>query len=142
VTESPGAEEKLGAEATSVNAIPQQAPTQLAEVVEQPAKVSSPLTLNIDRILALPPTEYTLQLLGSRKEESIIASKAKIAGGDNMLYFEKPHKGAPWYVLIYGHYADRAAAKAAAKKLSAELKGIKPWIRKVSDIQATIKANQ
>ena len=106
------------------------------------AEASSPLALSIDSILALPPTEYTLQLLGSRKEESILASKAKIADDGNMLHFEKPHKGAPWYVLIYGHYADRATANAAAAKLSAELKGIKPWVRKVSDIQATINANQ
>lgn len=148
VTALPEAEKKLAAEVppatqlASKNTISEQAVVQVPDVVSQPTKPLSSLSRNIDSVLAIPPSEYTLQLLGSRKEKSIIASKAKIPGSDNMLYFEKQHKGAPWYVLIYGHYADRAAANTAAAKLTAELKGIKPWVRKVSDIQTTIKANQ
>ncbi|MEH6358302.1 MAG: AAA family ATPase [Pseudomonadales bacterium] len=136
------AEVPVTSEEASINANLEQAPIQASDVVVQPTKQSSSLSRNIDNILAFPPSEYTLQLLGSRKEESITASKAKIPGSENALYFEKQHKGAPWYVLIYGHYADRATAKTAAATLSAKLKGIKPWIRKVSDIQSTIKANQ
>lgn len=94
------------------------------------------------RILAVTSTDYTMQLLGSHKEESIQTMLAKMPDDNNLMYFKKTHKGAPWYVLIYGHYAGRSEANAAAQQLPAALKGVKPWIRRVSAIQETIKANQ
>lgn len=112
---------------------------QRQAIVAQPA---SRLRRDAERILAFDPSEYTMQLLGSYKEESIVAVLQKLPGDENLLFFKKTHKGEPWYVLIYGHYADRAAADSAAKKLPAALKGIKPWIRGVSGIQDTVKANQ
>jgi len=116
-------------------------PRQQTSVV-QLVLPSSKLLRDTERILAIDESEYTMQLLGSHKEESITVILSKLPDDNNLMYFEKTHKGAPWYVLIYGHYADRTAANTATKKLPAALKGIKPWVRRVSAIQDTISARQ
>jgi len=116
--------------------------TPATEVVVQKIEQSTRLAQDTARILALSTSEYTMQLLGSQKEESILKIMAKLPDDTNLMYFEKTHKGAPWFVLIYGHYTNRAAANAAATKMPTALKGIKPWIRGISGIQDTIKAHQ
>jgi|GEM_PF-1616791 len=112
------------------------------EVVALEIEQSTRLAQDTARILTFPSSEYTMQLLGSQKEESILEIMAKLPDDTNLMYFEKTHKGSPWFVLIYGHYTDRAAANAAATKMPTALKGIKPWIRGISGIQDTIKAHQ
>jgi len=111
------------------------------EVVVPKAEPSTRLAQDAARILAFSSSEYTMQLLGSKKEESIHKIMAKLPDDTNLMYFEKTHKGAPWFVLVYGHYTSRAAANAAAAKMPAALNGIKPWVRGISGVQDTIKAH-
>jgi len=94
------------------------------------------------RILAFKSTDFTMQLLGTHKKESIQKILDQLPGNSQPKYFQKTHKGAPWYVLIYGNYPDRAAANAATTTLPKVLRSFKPWVRGVSGIQDTIKANQ
>lgn len=108
----------------------------------KPDVAASRLQQDTARILAFKPTGFTMQLLGSHKEESIKKILDKLPGDSKPMYFQKTHKGAPWYVLIYGNYPDRATANAAATTLPKALTGFKPWVRGVSGIQDTIKASQ
>lgn len=112
------------------------------EAVPKPDVAASRLQEDTARILAFKPTGFTMQLLGSHKEESIKKILDKLPGDSKPMYFQKTHKGAPWYVLIYGNYPDRDAANAAATTLPKALKGFKPWVRGVSGIQDSIKASQ
>jgi len=123
-----------------VGAVEEEKPA--TDVVVQKAEQSTRLAQDTTRILAFPSSEYTMQLLGSKKEESIHKVMAKLPDDTNLMYFEKTHKDAPWFVLIYGHYADREAANVATTKMPAALKGVKPWIRGMSGVQDTIKAQQ
>jgi DamX protein len=123
--------------ALPVEAIPQSKTTSVA-----PEVPTSRLLQDAARILAFKPTDFTMQLLGSHKEESIKKILDKLPGDSQPMYFQKTHKGAPWYVLIYGDYPDRAAANAATTTLPRVLRSFKPWVRGVSGIQDTIKANQ
>jgi DamX protein len=104
---------------------------------DEPAE-DSLLRQHARRILAFDNATYTMQLLGSRKEESILATMGKLPGDPDLLYFEKTHKGAPWYVLIYGNYPNRAAADQAAANLPKPLGKLKPWVRGVAGIQKEV----
>jgi len=103
---------------------------------------SSRLAQDMASILTFKSTDFTMQLLGSHKEESIQKILDKLPGESKSMYFQKTRQGAPWYVLIYGNYPDRDSANAATSTLPNELKGFKPWVRGVSGIQDTIKENK
>ena len=89
------------------------------------------------KILAFDSAGYTLQLLGSHKEASILKVLDSLSANDDAMYFQKVHKGEPWYVLIYGYFPDKAAANSAT--LPKSLQSFKPWVRPIAAIQETIK---
>lgn len=104
----------------------------------QPSSNESLLRRHARQILAFEESAYTMQLLGSRNEDSILTTMNKVPGDVNLFYFEKTHKGAPWYVLIYGSYPSRAAADNAAANLPKALGNLKPWVRGVAGIQKEV----
>lgn len=104
----------------------------------QPSSNESLLRRHARQILAFEESAYTMQLLGSRNEDSILMTMSKVPGDVNLFYFEKTHKGAPWYVLIYGSYSSRAAADTAAANLPEALGNLKPWVRGVASIQKEV----
>ena len=89
-------------------------------------------------LLSQEPDHFTLQLFGTNKssnaDQFIEQHKLKDKAG----YFHNRHKGGDWYSVVYGIYPDQAAAKKASQTLPASLKKIKPWIRRLDDIQASI----
>jgi len=90
-------------------------------------------------ILALAPTEYTIQLMGSRTHDRIEKLMVEVAAEDQFMLFETIHKKEPWVVLLYGHFKDRQGALVAESKLHPDLRKLNPWIRRVADIQQTLK---
>jgi DamX protein len=62
-------------------------------------------------LLEQPATSYTLQLLGSRKEDSIDAfiSRHRL-DPDKSAWYRTRYKNDDWYVLVYGIYPDRQSA--------------------------------
>gem|GEM_PF-6056769 len=92
-------------------------------------------------ILALAPTDYTIQLMGSRTHDRIDQLIATVTQDEQFMRFETTHKNAPWVVLIYGHYQDRQKAVEAESKLPPELRNLnKPWIRLVVGIQEILRS--
>jgi len=70
---------------------------------------------------------YTIQLMSVSRE---IALKKYIAAhGNDSNYFYKPDPAKNRYILFYGHYANEAEAAAALRKLPAELRQTKPWVK-------------
>ena len=73
-------------------------PEVVSQPVEQPTEM---LDEEID-LLALSPSQYSLQLLGSRSEENVQNFIAQHQDSELLTYFETRHEGRPWYVVIYG----------------------------------------
>lgn len=112
---------------------------ELAAVVDAAAPLNESLLMSHSRqILAFNKSGYTMQLLGSRNVDSILTTMNKRPNDKNLLYFEKTHKGAPWYVLIYGNYPDKEAADRAAANLPKALGNLKPWVRSIAGIQKEV----
>ncbi len=93
-------------------------------------------------LLAQNPTGFTLQLFGTNKKENAdeFINEHKIS--DKAGYFYTKNKGQDWYSVVYGQYSDQTQATSAAKALPKSLKKIKPWVRRLDDIQANINANR
>lgn len=78
---------------------------------------------------------YVLQLFGVRDRGAAAKFIETRKIGDNSAILVTKHKGAPWYVVVYGYYPDRAAATAAIPDLPANLAATKPWARPVASLQ-------
>ena len=44
-----------------------------------------------------------------------------------------------WTAVVYGDYGTREEARAMVDRLKPKLKGVKPWIRPLADVQASIQ---
>ena len=93
-------------------------------------------------LLGQNPEAFTLQLFGTNKPDNAdqFINQHKIS--QRAGYFYTKSKGQDWYSVVYGQYENQSLASAAAKKLPASLKKIKPWVRRLDDIQASINANR
>jgi septal ring-binding cell division protein DamX/type II secretory pathway predicted ATPase ExeA len=94
------------------------------------------------KLLSLPSNNFTLQLLGSRSENNVRNFIAQNSNDDNISYFETRFQEKPWYVVVYGNYPDRAAAKAAVASLPRPLSELEPWARNLAQIQRDIRTYQ
>lgn len=99
---------------------------------------SSPVSAR-DQILAFPASEYTLQLLGAASKANV-ESFVQRNSTSPLYWFETRNQGRPWFVVIHGHYPNRAAAQAAASSLRGELGGLEPWIRSLAAVQGDIRS--
>ncbi len=90
-------------------------------------------------LLQQPEQRYSLQLLGSRKADSITdyIRQHKLAMEQSAIYRGK-FRGGEWYVLMYGIYPDRQAAIDARAGLPAAVRKDKPWPRTLKSVQTAI----
>lgn len=92
-----------------------------------------------DELLKWPDSGYTLQLLAARAEESVEQFLKAQSNPERFYYFKTTYKNAPWHVVVYGQFADRAAAMNAVKTLPAELRKLRPWARSVAGVKSDIR---
>ncbi|KAF0191708.1 MAG: DamX protein [Gammaproteobacteria bacterium] len=86
------------------------------------------------------PGHFTLQLMSSGKEASIISFIKKRRLESDTAYFRTLRNGKDWYAVVYSIYPSLDAAVAAAGQLPDSLSDIKPWVRGMDSIHADITA--
>ena len=84
------------------------------------------------------PGQYTIQLAGAGDEAAIEAVMQGSSLPGELAVVQTLRNGKPWYALIYGRFADKAAAQGTAARLPAALKKAGPWIRQFSALQDEI----
>jgi DamX protein len=110
---------------------------------------NEPVTLQIDETKPLTKDEqwlvqqngehYTLQVMGTHDPMnlSVFTQKYQI---DNVRMFETQYQNKAWYILVLGVYSSRSVADQALSQLPEQLKQeSKPWVRRISGIQAAIR---
>jgi DamX protein len=91
-------------------------------------------------LLKQPGSQYSLQLLGTRHEQSIFDyMKQNQLDPARCAYYRGSFKGGEWYVLVYGVFPDRQAALDARTDLPARVKKERPWPRSLASVQAAIR---
>jgi outer membrane protein assembly factor BamD len=88
-------------------------------------------------IRAQGPGMYTIQLFSTSSEEALrsFARRHRIA---DLAWFQAGAGERIWFSLIHGAFATVDEARTAAERLPAVLRTEKPWIRKMSDVQALL----
>lgn len=145
--------------ADETEAILAPSPTQTAAPIISPAPTiqfeaesPSPITTEFEQdpissnairqenwILQQNPKEYTLQLLATINETSLIDFIKKHNIQTEVAYYRSKKSGKTWYSLVYGTYDTYSVAQQAVQELPPKLKNLKPWVRNFSQIQKRIK---
>lgn len=76
---------------------------------------------------------YTIQLLGSFNETTAIELIERHEDGA-LYYVRSEHQGQPWFVVLYGEYAERADARGAIDMLPESLRNMQPWARPIDGL--------
>ncbi|MFV1984488.1 MAG: SPOR domain-containing protein [Thiohalomonadales bacterium] len=87
------------------------------------------------------PTNYTLQLLGTRNESSVKKFVLENNLQGKAIYFNVKRQGKDWFALVYGVYPDKNSALKARSSLSKTLQKAKPWPRNFASIHAELDKN-
>jgi DamX protein len=100
----------------------------------------SGLVVREQRLLALDPGMFMLQVLGSSSEEGVRDYVKRYVGRLPVSYFRAEMHQKPWYVVVVGPYASRGLAEQAVQKLPLEVQKLQPWVRSAASVQDAIKA--
>jgi DamX protein len=92
-------------------------------------------------LLAQNPANYTIQLLGVRNEQSLLAFIAdhRLDRTGEAAYYRSRFKGGIWFPLVYGTYPTVDEARGAIAGLPEKIRKTSPWIRKMSAVHAEIR---
>ncbi|UCE89145.1 MAG: SPOR domain-containing protein [Pseudomonadota bacterium] len=120
----------------AVTAAPQPAVAQLARA--RPA----PVIRRDEWYQVQPADRYTLQLFSSHQEQAALRFIAERAPQGEVGYVHTMREGRHWYSVLYGSYADAEAARQGAQAVTAERPEIRPWVRRLGNIQAAIDLAQ
>ena len=113
-----------------------------SDVVER----AKPLVRNVDTsprhsrfrsdewVLSQQNGAYTIQVLGSRNEQTAIKYIESERSLEELVYIESLYKEKPWFVVVLGVYPDKTAAKVKMNKLPSSVKKQKPWIRSLKGL--------
>lgn len=109
---------------------------------ESESSISPPAlgtSVTAEQILDLPAEYYVVQLAAFREKTEVLAFIQQHGLGDPP-YGRVMRNGEAWYVLLYGVWPSLSAAEVAVLGRPLSLQGISPWVRKLGDLQAAIRA--
>jgi DamX protein len=89
-------------------------------------------------LASLPAGNVTLQLSGASQSNSLEAF-AKKQNLNNYWIYETRRDGKPWFVLIYGSYANVQEANKAVATLPADVQAKKPWVKPIRQVHQESK---
>lgn len=90
-------------------------------------------------LLKQSPTLYSIQLANLPSEKSAKAFITRRSLRTDVAYFRVRRNGRPTYSIVHGLYSSHEDAQRAAVRLARQLKITKPWVRRLSAIQAQIR---
>lgn len=94
--------------------------------------------LSASNLTAIPASNYTLQLSGASRQDTLEAFAKKNLNGNYAIY-KTQRGGNPWYVLIYGNYRNISEAKQAVGSLPTPVQAKGPWVRPMSNVHQDLK---
>lgn len=105
----------------------------------QSANIPAELSQQTAWLWSQDPRHFTLQLFGTYQRDSVkgFIEQHKLRG--KVAAFKSQRNGRDWYVLVYGSYADRNAAKQAISRLPASLRKSAPWVRSFASIHEVLQ---
>ncbi len=90
-------------------------------------------------VAGLDPKAYTLQLASYAERADAERFAARFPAGTPVGIYSATKRGRRWYAVVHGSYPDYEQAAAAVETLPAQVRRMRPWVRKVSLIHAEMR---
>ena len=128
--------------------LPEKVDLRRAEVRPQPVK-DDVIEKTQERIihgekwlLSQGSSYYTIQLMGARKEALLFnfVERNQLLEQNEIAFYQSTFEDKVWFQLLYGVYVTKKDAQAAADNLPLKIRKSSPWIRRLSAVQKTIRA--
>jgi len=93
-------------------------------------------------LLSQGSSYYTIQLMGARKEALLFnfVERNQLLEQNEIAFYQSTFEDKVWFQLLYGVYVTKKDAQAAADNLPLKIRKSSPWIRRLSAVQKTIRA--
>ncbi|MFI4937730.1 MAG: SPOR domain-containing protein [Candidatus Berkiellales bacterium] len=111
---------------------------KLAEKGKKPTKDKA-LTVQEKALMTAKSNHYTLQLFGTKSEESVKKFITTHGLASKSHYFKTKRNGSEMYIVVYGDYASKEQAKADPVISSLKKDKIQPWVRELKSVQQDIQ---
>ncbi len=105
---------------------------------EAPPAPLAGLARGPDWVLAQPDSRFTIQLMGSHDPQALRRFVRANRIAERAAWYPTRFRGRPWYVVVYGLYPSREAARTAIARLPRALREGSPWARPIGDIRPLI----
>lgn len=96
-------------------------------------------TRSPDWLLQQKPGNWSLQILGAYKPETLLAFVHQHRLGNKVAYYKTRLGTKDWHVILYGQYASKEKAKAVIPYLPAYIRQNNPWAKDMKSVQIAIK---
>jgi DamX protein len=93
-------------------------------------------------LLASPPSQYVLQLMGAESKATVDKFANGAGKGLKFYSYRTRLRGKPWFIVVAGPYADKAAAQVALAQLPDAVRRQQPWLRSMANVQTDIRAHR
>lgn len=104
-----------------------------------PKDNTSRFTADEKTILAWSSNQFTIQLIGVSSLKAAKEFVSEQTNASDLLIFKTRRAGKDWFVVVTGHYASNAKARAAILQLPAAQREAGPWPRHIKIIQDEIR---
>ncbi|MBW4936435.1 SPOR domain-containing protein, partial [Marinobacter sp. F4206] len=76
----------------------------------------------------------TIQLVAGNLEQTALTVLEQYPGLQDAVYTRGERNGEPWFMVLYGQYQSRTAARSAVSELPRALRDQSPWIRSAAGL--------
>ncbi len=90
-------------------------------------------------LLQQPAQNWTLQLLGAREPKTLLTFARNNQLSSNAAWYKTWLTSKPYYVMVYGSYTSKDAARESIGSLPAGLRSLKPWIKSMQSVQKPLQ---
>jgi len=104
--------------------------------------VSTSFSSDEQRLLALAPDHFTLQVLAGGSEKAVRDYISRQSNRQDLAVFASRREGKVVYIVVAGRFESSDAARNAVSQLPKEQRDAGPWPRSLENVQAEIKNNQ
>jgi hypothetical protein len=121
--------------------LPERSPVRLPVAEPAPAPAAAApreAPRGPDWFLSQHPDQYVLQVFGVRERDAAMRFLEQARLGTRLAWFATTHENKAWYVVCYGLYPNRDAARAATADLPEGLREFRPWARSIANIREAI----
>ena len=91
-----------------------------------------------DWLLEQPASNWSLQILGAHKPETLLSYVHQHQLGNKVAYFRTRLAKQDWHVILYGQYPSKDKAKAVIPYLPKYIQNNSPWPKDVKSVQKAI----